>query len=122
MSGDSIGVLANRYGSRFLPANHVFGIRRVIHLGLMASVAYQSLPTPGAARAVERIGPWWVVASVLNVAWALRGIGVRHAELPVIATAVGWLVPAGLGAGADAYAGALVRARGFGAVGNDLMP
>lgn len=69
MSGDSIGVLANRYESLFLPANYVFGIWSLIYLGLMASVVYQLLPTAGAARAVERIGPWWVVASVLNVAW-----------------------------------------------------
>ncbi|MBK7908283.1 MAG: hypothetical protein IPJ78_17220 [Gemmatimonadetes bacterium] len=69
MSGDSIGVLANRYESLFLPANYVFGIWSLIYLGLTASVAYQLLPTAAAARAVERIGPWWVVASVLNVAW-----------------------------------------------------
>lgn len=69
MSGDSIGVLANRYSSLFLPANYVFGIWSLIYLGLMASVGYQLLPTAGSARAVERIGPWWVVASVLNVAW-----------------------------------------------------
>jgi hypothetical protein len=164
MSGDSIGMLANRYESLFLPANYVFGIWSLIYLGLAASVVYQLLPTAGAARAVERIGPWWVVASVLNVAlisntfqfahavgwggfgiaepvwavammivvtllgvamawalrawvfplvvaWALRGIGERHAGLPAIATAVDWLVPVGIVAGALAYVGAHAYAR-----------
>ncbi len=225
MSGDSIGVLANRYESIFLPANYVFGIWSLIYLGLAASVVYQLLPTAGAARAVERIGPWWVVASVLNVAWislfsfsrfglallvmvaflvslvltsarlrapmpgdsgwaelvfvrwpfdlylawisvalisnsfqfahavgwggfgiaesvwavammiaatllgvtmawaqrawvfplvvawALRGIGVRYAELPLIAVTVDWLVPVGIVAGAMAFVGARFRCR-----------
>jgi hypothetical protein len=69
MSGDSIGVIANRYRSLFLPANWVFGIWSLIYLGLAASVVYQVLPSRGSARAVERLGPWWVVASALNVAW-----------------------------------------------------
>ncbi|MCE9600877.1 MAG: tryptophan-rich sensory protein [Gemmatimonadetes bacterium] len=69
MSGDSIGVIANRYRSLFLPANWVFGIWSLIYLGLTASVVYQVLPSRGSARAVDRLGPWWVVASVLNVAW-----------------------------------------------------
>jgi hypothetical protein len=69
MSGDSIGVLANRYQSLFLPANWVFGIWSLIYLGLGASVVYQLLPLPGARRVVERLGWWWAVTGVLNVAW-----------------------------------------------------
>jgi len=69
MSGDSIGSLANRYRSLFLPANRVFAIWSVIYLGLVACAAYQWLPTEGARRAVERLGWWWLAAGVLNVAW-----------------------------------------------------
>ena len=72
MSGDSIGVIANRYRSLFLPANRVFGIWSLIYVGLTASVVNQELPLGGSARAVERLGPWWVVASVLNDAWITR--------------------------------------------------
>jgi hypothetical protein len=69
MSGDSIGVIANRYRSLFLPADYVFGIWSLIYLGLIASTVYQALPTAGAARAVERLGVWWAVTGALNVAW-----------------------------------------------------
>ncbi len=69
LSGESIGVIANRDRSLFLPANYVFGIWSLIYLGLLASTVYQVLPVAGAARAVERFGPWWLVAGVLNVAW-----------------------------------------------------
>jgi hypothetical protein len=69
MSGDSIGVLANRYRSLFLPADYVFGIWSLIYLGLIASAIYQALPTAGAERAVQRLGIWWTVTGALNVAW-----------------------------------------------------
>ena len=69
MSGDSIGVLANRYRSLFLPADYVFGIWSLIYLGLIASAVYQALPTAGAERAVQRLGIWWAVTGALNVAW-----------------------------------------------------
>ena len=69
MSGDSIGVIANRYRSLFLPADYVFGIWSLIYLGLIATAIYQALPTAGADRAVERLGGWWASAGVLNVAW-----------------------------------------------------
>lgn len=69
LSGESIGVIANRHRSLFLPANYVFGIWSLIYLGLLASTVYQALPTAGATRAVQRFGPWWLVAGVLNVAW-----------------------------------------------------
>lgn len=69
MSGDSIGVIANRYRSLFLPADYVFGIWSLIYLGLIATAVYQALPTAAADRAVQRLGNWWAVTGALNLAW-----------------------------------------------------
>lgn len=69
MSGDSIGVIANRYRSLFLPADYVFGIWSVIYLGLIATAIYQALPTAAGDRAVQRLGIWWAITGALNVAW-----------------------------------------------------
>lgn len=69
MSGDSIGEIANRFRSLFLPADYVFGIWSVIYLGLIVSAVYQALPTVAAERAVQRLGIWWAVTGALNVAW-----------------------------------------------------
>ena len=69
MSGDSIGVLANRYPSLFLPANYVFGIWSLIYAGLMACLVFQLVPSDAGRMAVERLGPWWAACGALNVAW-----------------------------------------------------
>lgn len=69
MSGDSIGVIANRYPSLFLPADWTFSIWSVIYLGLILSAGYQLTPARGAAESVARLGPWWVITGALNVAW-----------------------------------------------------
>ena len=66
MSGDSIGVLANRYESLFLPANYVFGIWSLIYLWQMVLTVYQALPGDGPGDAVRRLGPWWVVSMLLK--------------------------------------------------------
>jgi len=69
MSGESIGVIANRYRSDFLPADHVFAIWSVIYLALTAFTIYQALPGAGAREAERRVGGWWLVSSALNIAW-----------------------------------------------------
>ncbi|MDA0330241.1 MAG: carboxypeptidase regulatory-like domain-containing protein [Gemmatimonadetes bacterium] len=69
LSGDSIGVIANRYVSAFLPADYVFGIWGVIYLALFGFTLYQALPGQGANPLLRRLGWWWPVNGVLNVAW-----------------------------------------------------
>lgn len=69
LSGESIGVIANRYPSAFLPAGWVFGIWSLIYLWLAAFVAYQALPAQRASGFVERVGPWWLLNALLNVGW-----------------------------------------------------
>ena len=71
LSGESIGVIANRYPSTFLPANYVFGIWGLIYLLLTVAVAYQLVPRRGVETAFERIGWLWVVSCVLNIGWVV---------------------------------------------------
>lgn len=96
MSGDSIGVIANRYRSLFLPADYVFGIWSLIYLGLIASAIYQALPTTGADRAVQRLGIWWAVTGALNVAWiSLFSFGQFALALVVMVVFLGALITIG---------------------------
>ena len=69
LSGESIGVIANRWRTLFLPANWTFGIWSLIYLGLAAFVVYQVMPGNNARRVARRIGPLWLVTVVLNLAW-----------------------------------------------------
>lgn len=71
LSGESIGVIANRYTSFFLPANYVFGIWSLIYLAVVAFVAYQALPGQRTGGAAERIGWWWAANGVLNIGWVV---------------------------------------------------
>lgn len=69
LSGESIGLLANRYRSTFLPANWVFGIWSLIYLWLIAFTVYQALPAQRRNEALGRIGWGWAVNGALNIAW-----------------------------------------------------
>ena len=69
MSGASIGEIANRYASSFLPAGYVFSIWSLIYLWLAAFVVYQLLPGQRGSAALGRLGLAWAVNGALNVLW-----------------------------------------------------
>ncbi len=69
LSGESIGLIANRYSSFFLPANYVFGIWSLIYLALTAFTVFQLLPGERSNPAVTAIGWWWPINGALNIAW-----------------------------------------------------
>lgn len=69
LSGESIGVVANRHASYFLPANYVFGIWSLIYLGLILFALYQVLPVARASRSLVALGWGWVANGALNVVW-----------------------------------------------------
>lgn len=69
LSGSSVGNIANRFSAAFLPADYVFSIWGLIYLGLLAFTVFQAAGGARSVRAVERLGPWWVVSSALNVVW-----------------------------------------------------
>lgn len=69
LSGESIGLIANRYRSTFLPANWVFGIWSLIYLGLVVFSVYQALPAQRDNETLRRLGWGWAVNGALNMAW-----------------------------------------------------
>lgn len=69
LSGESIGVIANRYPSWFLPANYTFGIWSLIYLWLVAFAVYQALPAQRGSAALGRLHLGWVTNGALNIAW-----------------------------------------------------
>jgi hypothetical protein len=69
LSGESIGVIANRYTSLFLPANYTFGIWSLIYLWLAAFAVYQALPPQRSSPALARLHLGWVANGALNIAW-----------------------------------------------------
>jgi translocator protein len=90
LSGESIGVLANRYPSFFLPAGWVFSIWSLIYVWLAAFMIHQALPSQRHNPVLRRVGWGWVVNGVLNVAWVVTfSFGLFG---PALAVMVGLLV------------------------------
>ena len=71
LSGESIGVIANRYSSDFLPADYVFGIWGMIYLGLFLFTVFQAFPGQRTNPLLRRLGWLWPVNGLLNVAWVV---------------------------------------------------
>lgn len=71
LGAGSVGEVANRFPSLFLPADWVFGIWILIYCGLTAFVVYQALPWGRSDPVVARIGGWWAVNGLLNAAWVV---------------------------------------------------
>jgi len=69
LSGESIGVVANRYASYFLPDNYVFGVWSVIYLGLIFFALYQALPAARSSLSLSALGWNWAVNGALNIVW-----------------------------------------------------
>lgn len=93
IGGQTIGELANRHASTFLPADYVFGIWSVIYAGLIAFVVFQALPAGRRNDAVERIDLWWVVNGLLNIAWIVTfSFGLFGPALLAMAALFGSLV------------------------------
>jgi hypothetical protein len=55
----------------FLPAGYVFSIWGLIYLGLGAFTIWQAAPARRRHAVLERIGPWFIVSSVANIAWLI---------------------------------------------------
>jgi hypothetical protein len=67
LSGESIGLIANRYSNAFLPAGYVFSIWSLIYAALIAYSIDHTLRV--GAPVHVRVGWHWVANGLLNVAW-----------------------------------------------------
>ena len=95
-------MVANRYPSYFLPASWVFGIWSLIYLWLLGFVAYQALPAQRRSGFVERVGPWWLISCLLNMAWVVAFSFSRFGTaLVVMGGILPRLIPRGERLGAD---------------------
>ena len=93
ISGESIGVIANRYSSYFLPADYVFAIWILIYLMLLVFTAYQALPGSQDRPVLRRVGWWWAINGVLNIAWVTTfSFGLFGSSLIVMLALLGTLV------------------------------
>jgi hypothetical protein len=71
LSGESIGVIANRYPSDFLPASYVFGIWNLIYLGLLVFTVDLAIRPERDAVLQRRLGSLWPMNGLLNVTWII---------------------------------------------------
>lgn len=69
LSGESIGAIASRYPSAFLPASYVFGIWSLIYLGLLVFTVDVAVRPLADAALHRRLAVWWPVNGLLNVGW-----------------------------------------------------
>jgi translocator protein len=69
LNGLTTGEISDRFDVYFVPAGYVFSIWGVIYLGLIAFALYQVLPGQRDNPRLERLGPWFVLSCVANIAW-----------------------------------------------------
>ncbi|MHB0856732.1 MAG: tryptophan-rich sensory protein [Anaerolineae bacterium] len=71
LNGLTTGEISDRYDVYFVPAGYVFSIWGLIYLALLAYTVYQALPAQRDNARLRAIAPWYVLASLANIAWIL---------------------------------------------------
>jgi translocator protein len=71
INGRATGEISDDLPSYFTPAGYVFSIWGLIYLALLGFVVYQALPAQRERPFLSRIGWWFIISSVFNVAWIL---------------------------------------------------
>ena len=69
LNGQTTGEISDRFQVFFVPAGYVFSIWGLIYLGLSAYAIYQALPAQAANPRIKRIGSFFVLSSLANIAW-----------------------------------------------------
>lgn len=69
INGNTVQTVSDTIPSLFTPAAYVFSIWGVIYLGLGAFVVYGLNKKQTDNALIDRIGPWFLINSILNAAW-----------------------------------------------------
>jgi hypothetical protein len=69
LNGLNTGEISDRFVVYFTPAGYVFSIWGLIFLALVAFGLYQVLPAQWDNKRLQRIGSWFLLSSLANVAW-----------------------------------------------------
>ena len=69
LNGVTTGEVSDSFPSLFTPAGYVFSIWGAIYALLSVFAIYQALPSQKHNPNLERLGAWFVLSSVFNVAW-----------------------------------------------------
>jgi len=69
INGRNTGEISDSFPVLFTPAGYVFSIWGLIYLLLLGFTIYQALPSQKDNPRLERVGYWFVLNGVLNIAW-----------------------------------------------------
>jgi translocator protein len=71
INGQTAGEISDRLGVLFTPAGYVFSIWGLIYLLLVIWVGAQFFPKTKNNPVYERVGYWFAISCILNIAWLL---------------------------------------------------
>jgi translocator protein len=71
LNGQTTGEISDRFPIPITPAGYVFSIWGLIYLGLIGYTGYQALPGQRKNQRLQRIGPWFMLSCLANIAWIL---------------------------------------------------
>lgn len=69
LNGKNTGEISDSYPVLFTPAGYVFSIWGLIYIALIGFAVFQALPAQRANERINRIGGWFALSNVLNMAW-----------------------------------------------------
>lgn len=69
LNGKMTGAISDQFEVFFVPAGYVFSIWGVIYIGLIAFAVYQALPAQRENPRLQRIGYWFALSCIANIAW-----------------------------------------------------
>ncbi len=67
--GRDTGEISDLYPTAITPAGYAFSIWGIIYSLLIGFIVLQALPRNAKQLEISRIGPWFIISSILNITW-----------------------------------------------------